>query len=380
VKKIALLYGHRPSGHVSAARALEEAFDKLGARTITVDLSRDFYKRSGEAVNGVYLSMLSKAPFLWKLGYDNPLLVSLSAPLRRIFLSGDAGRLAKMLRDSGCDAAVCTHSLPCNILAIAANEQNLPVFGVITDFSAHHFWPARGISGYFVHEKSAADDLAARGIAPEIVHACGIPVMAAFAQDISPAGIRESLRLSPGMPCILICGGSKGLGGMESALRALAAEGRWNLIVACGTNDVLRAKLENDFSGKAGLNILGAQADLAGAMHAADIIVGKPGGVTCAEALAVNKPLIIFDPLPGQEMRNTVFLEKNDAALMACNGRELRASCGEIIAHPQLRQKLLAAQKRLAKPNASSDIAARVLAALGEIPENESNHLPAASN
>jgi processive 1,2-diacylglycerol beta-glucosyltransferase len=40
-------------------------------------------------------------------------------------------------------------------------------------------------------------------------------------------------------------------------------------------------------------------------MNAADLIVTKPGGLTTAESLAVGIGMIIVNPYPGQEMRNT---------------------------------------------------------------------------
>ena len=364
MKKIALLYGHDPSGHVSAALALEEAFAELGAQTVRVDLSRDFYKRSGEAVNTLYLSMLAKTPLLWRLGYDNPFLVALARPLRMLLLSGDARRLTAQLKASGCDAAVCTHSLPCCILSIKARQHGLPIFGVVTDFSAHHFWPSKGVAGYFVHEENAARDLASRGIAQTKIHSSGIPVGKNFSSAPEGEKAKSLFGLEQQKPCILLCGGSKGLGDMETALEVFCLRPQWQVLVACGMNEALKNRLTNRFAPFPNIKISSGQSSLSGAMAAADIIVGKPGGVTCAETLAAGKPLIIFNPLPGQETRNTAFLTGQQAALKADGAAELLATATTLLESKESLAKIQAALGRLARPQAARDIAKTVLTAL----------------
>lgn len=49
-------------------------------------------------------------------------------------------------------------------------------------------------------------------------------------------------------------------------------------------------------------------------MSAADCLVTKPGGLTVSEALAKGLPMILINPIPGQEERNTEFLVNNGLA------------------------------------------------------------------
>ena len=46
-------------------------------------------------------------------------------------------------------------------------------------------------------------------------------------------------------------------------------------------------------------------------MHIADLVVTKPGGLTTSESLASNLPMVIINPIPGQEEENAAFLEEN---------------------------------------------------------------------
>ena len=53
-------------------------------------------------------------------------------------------------------------------------------------------------------------------------------------------------------------------------------------------------------------------------MSAADLIVGKPGGLTTSEALAKGLIFVIVKPIPGQEERNSDHLLEKGCAIK-CN-------------------------------------------------------------
>ena len=50
-------------------------------------------------------------------------------------------------------------------------------------------------------------------------------------------------------------------------------------------------------------------------MDASECIVTKPGGLTSSEALAKGIPMVISNPIPGQEDRNVEFLLNAGAAI-----------------------------------------------------------------
>ena len=62
-------------------------------------------------------------------------------------------------------------------------------------------------------------------------------------------------------------------------------------------------------------------------MHAADLLVTKPGGLTVSEALACDIPLAVFDAIPGQEEDNAQFLLSHNMAVRIRAGE----SCGKTI-------------------------------------------------
>jgi processive 1,2-diacylglycerol beta-glucosyltransferase len=94
-------------------------------------------------------------------------------------------------------------------------------------------------------------------------------------------------------------------------------------------------------------------------MQAADLLVSKAGGVTLAEAAAVGVPLVIFEPLPGQETANTRFLTQHEAAYAAEDAEQLLRAADELM-FTSRGAEMSGNLRRLGRPNASQDIVARI--------------------
>ena len=54
-------------------------------------------------------------------------------------------------------------------------------------------------------------------------------------------------------------------------------------------------------------------------MAAADLLVGKAGGLTSSEAMSRGLPMVLIEPIPGQEERNADHLLEAGAAIR-CSG------------------------------------------------------------
>ncbi|HET7815212.1 MAG TPA: glycosyltransferase, partial [Candidatus Baltobacteraceae bacterium] len=96
-------------------------------------------------------------------------------------------------------------------------------------------------------------------------------------------------------------------------------------------------------------------------MHAADVLISKPGGLTTSEALAANLPLVLYKPLPGQEERNTRYLIQRGAAERAKTEEDLALKTGRLLREGDRLSKMRASMSGLAKPNAAEDIARIIL-------------------
>ena len=95
-------------------------------------------------------------------------------------------------------------------------------------------------------------------------------------------------------------------------------------------------------------------------MHAADVLVTKPGGLTTAEALIAQIPIVLCKPLPGQEERNARVLVEASAAVRTRRVADLAETVELVLADRNLRERMLAAARRLGRPNAAGEAAAMI--------------------
>jgi processive 1,2-diacylglycerol beta-glucosyltransferase len=93
-------------------------------------------------------------------------------------------------------------------------------------------------------------------------------------------------------------------------------------------------------------------------MHAADVFVTKPGGLSTAEALVAQVPMVLCKPLPGQEERNARILCDAGAAVAVAAVDDLNGALASILTGDDRRSLMIAAARRLARPNAAGEAAA----------------------
>jgi processive 1,2-diacylglycerol beta-glucosyltransferase len=91
-------------------------------------------------------------------------------------------------------------------------------------------------------------------------------------------------------------------------------------------------------------------------MAAADILVGKPGGLTTSEALARGLVMVIVNPIPGQEERNADHLLEEGAAIRCNNLPVLADKIERLLADPARLTAMRANVRRLARPRAAHDV------------------------
>ena len=101
--------------------------------------------------------------------------------------------------------------------------------------------------------------------------------------------------------------------------------------------------------------VLGFVTNMNEMMSVADLIVTKPGGLTSSEALAVGRPLLILNPIPGQETANSAFLLKHGAAVKVNRMKDLARRIDLLLGSPGLREMARAA-KAIGRRGAARDI------------------------
>ncbi len=368
--RIAVLHASSGSGHQAAARALAAAMAEQapGAIVREVDtlvfasrLYRDTYAAS-------YNAMAARAPALWGVLYRSWASARVNrstAPVRLAMDRLNLRRLVRVLQQEAADAVVCTHFLPVEALSPARERGNMraPLYCVITDFTAHPFWAFRHVDRYFVASAPVAEELAGHGVPRERIEVTGIPVHPRFEHTIGRAQARTRLGVDPHRPMVLVMGGGAGVGPLsELAVRLAAAPESPQVVVVCGTNARLRARLAALPAARDGsVRAIGFSNEVDAWLEACDAVVGKAGGLTCSEALVKRAPLVVFKPTPGQEDKNAEYLVRAGAARLADSVDDVAATVSAWLSHPAERERVRQAAACIAAPHAAAIIARRVL-------------------
>ena len=191
----------------------------------------------------------------------------------------------------------------------------------------------------------------------------GVPVRPEFASAPEPREVRRALGLPVDVPVVLAMAGSWGsVGRLPDVARALARV-RHPLVgvLVAGHDAGLRATLERLAAGSA-LRVFGFVPDVHRLMAAADLVVTKAGGMTLAEAMAVQVPLLFYGSLPGQERRNERFAAAAGVALVARRRADLDRVLERALGDPDLLEHLRAPMRARRRPAATRAIVDLVLA------------------
>lgn len=364
-----LVYGYQPSGHSAAAFALEEAGRKAGLSFSRVEVAAEHHPFLGQAAARGYHGLLRAAPGLYGDVYHSRWARAVLRAVRGAYLSlGGSRRLKEGVRRSGAAAVVCPQAAVAAVLAEARRRGGLgiPVVSVLTDYGVHPFWADPPADLILAPDEAAVDALAALGVPRGRLRAAGIPVSPAFADLVSREEARRVLALPPAAPVVLVSGGGKGLGGLERAAAALMAlSPRAHLLILCGANDRLRASLSGHRESGARLRVFGPQPPelVATMMAAADLHLGKPGGLSAAESLACGLPMVLTASLPGQEEANARHLLAAGAAIDGRSPEGAARAASALLLAPAALSSMRAAASSAGKP-ASASVAAAEISAL----------------
>lgn len=96
-------------------------------------------------------------------------------------------------------------------------------------------------------------------------------------------------------------------------------------------------------------------------MSISDLVVTKPGGLTTSESLASGLPIIVINPIPGQEEENASFLEKKGVAIWIKKEDNAKQILTELFLSPEKMKQMKINARLLAKKNSCQDICETLL-------------------
>ncbi len=249
-----------------------------------------------------------------------------------------------------------------------------PLIGVITDYGVHDFWVHDPVDLYCVADGSMTRRLCRGSQDKARVDVTGIPLMPDFSRPLPGREARQQLQVDANRPIALVLGGGLGIG-IDAVVPRLAKAllghaTRPLLIVLAGRNQHLRNDLESnphfrDALVRQQIRIHGWTDRMATYLRAADLVIGKPGGLTTAEVLACGRPLFSTHSLRGQESFNVAYLENHGVGQLLGEDQLVNRIL-ELLNNEDSLRRMQARAWSLGKREGAEQIAARVLALMSD--------------
>lgn len=355
------------SGHHSATLAIEKALRSRRQDLEILNINAFNYTNpiSEKIINRLYMIVIQAFPQIWDYLYDNPNVLKGVTKIKEAIHKFNTPKLKKLLNDFKPDVVACTQAFPCGMVADYKRHFDSPIslVAVLTDYVPHSYWIYDTVDYYIAPSDDVAERLVKKNVERKKIKTLGIPFDSKFNQAIQKNEVIKKLGLNPDLPTILIMGGGHGLGPINTIIKSLEnIKQEFQQIVVAGSNAKLYKSLLKEINTFKKKTIIFGYADnIHELMGISTLIITKPGGITTAEALTKNMPIIIVNPIPGQEANNTSFLTARNAAIKVDDPAQMDKIVGELLQNPQELNKLCLAAASISKPNASTDIADFIL-------------------
>jgi processive 1,2-diacylglycerol beta-glucosyltransferase len=375
--RIVILSASVGSGHVRAAKAIESALgtllpDATIAHVDALDLTNGAFRRAYGA--GYFRAARSAPRFVgWMYDFlDHPNDHGAATVTRQFFERMNFTRLSKLLTDQEWDLAICTHFLPAALIARMRRREliRFPQAVVVTDFDVHGMWISRPCERFFVATEEARANLAALDVSEREIQVTGIPIDPVFTQRFERSEAIRRMDLATDRPIVLQMAGGFGIGSIERVHRSILQIQRpLQVVVVTGRNaDAAEVLASMDHDPRHKRKILGYTSQMHELLNAADVVVTKPGGLTTAESLASGCPMVIAEPIPGQEDRNADFLLENGCAIKVNNLASLTHKLASLLSDLERLSRMRFDALRCARPRAAFDVAAGCIQLLNHQP------------
>lgn len=273
-----------------------------------------------------------------------------------------SSRLKKYVNEYAPDFLVATQMYPNALLSRSIQKGVItqPVIGVLTDFGVHGVWVRDTTSLYCVSHDEVAESLRQQGVSPDRIRVTGIPLMPAFTQSQEQMQARADLGLSQA-PTVLVTGGQCGIGVVDAVKRLLQDDRHeFQVLVTAGNNSTDMEKLQqlgSEYPNR--FQLYGWRDNMSDLLIAADVVIGKPGGLTVSETLASGRPFIATCCLGGQELHNVEFLQAKGAGLLVEPAR-LPEVLSELFNDTARLQKMKDAAQQLGRPHAAKAVVTEI--------------------
>ena len=368
MKKVMIFYAAYGGGHLSAARSIKENIE-INYKNIEVKLV-DCMEYVNKVVNKVttkaYSELAKKAPRTWGKVYWK----SQKGPLAHFSTTSNkvlSIKLNKLLQDFEPDIIISTHPFGTQMCAYLKKLGKLDakIATVMTDYAPHDQWLVFNhyVDFYFVSHDGMKKQLHEKGISNEKIFATGIPLSNKFLLKYDKSQILKNFGLSPDRKTVLFFGGGEfGLGKTQTFKifkSFVECPENIQIVAIAGKNPKMKEHFENlvyELGKYDKVKILEYTDKVPELMSISDLVVTKPGGLTTTESLASGLPIVVINPIPGQEEENATYLEENKVAIWIKKDDNVEEILNNLFENTDKIQEMKIRARLIAKKNSTKDI------------------------
>lgn len=373
MNRILIFYGSYGGGHLSASRSIRDYIQSNypDSEIMMVDCIEYINKLFNKVTTKAYVDFSKNARWIWKqlyYGSESGGLARISNSINRIM----AIKLDKLIQEFCPTLIISTHPFSSQMCAILKQKGkvNCTLATVMTDYAPHNQWLVAHefVDYYFVAHEGMKEQLIERGVEPNKIYATGIPLSNRFLLNYDKPKILQEYNLSPDKKTILFfCGSEYGFGKDKTFNRLKAIIDTFpnlQVIAIAGRNEKMKERFDalvEETNSRNTVKILSYTNQVPELMSVSDLVITKPGGLTTTESLASGLPLIIIDPLPGQEEENADFIEKSGAGIWIKENDDIQNILFDVLGNTYKLQDMKIRARLIARKNSTKDICEKLL-------------------
>ena len=365
---ILIFYASYGGGHLNAAKSIHEyMLHHYQNNTIELIDCMKYVNKTVEKVTTVaYRETAKKAPWVWGRIYSD----SQRGPLAHLSTRSNkimAIKLLRLLREKKPDLIISTHPFSSQMCSYLKRKEKITakIATIMTDFAPHDQWlVGSDFTGFFfVANDKMQNYLISTNIPSDKVFVTGIPLSNRFLQKYDRKQILEHYRLEDRKTNILFFGGGEFGIGKSRTFRIfdylIQASKDMQIIAIAGKNEKMEAKFKEIVEKNNAMKrvkVLSFTNQVPELMSICDLVVTKPGGMTTTESLASGLPMLIINPIPGQEEENAEFLENKGVGIWLKKDDNIFEIFNRLFADPNTLNEMKKNTQLIGNPYSTRDI------------------------
>ncbi|MBO9130974.1 diglucosyl diacylglycerol synthase [Bacillus sp. 165] len=361
--KVLILTAHYGNGHVQVAKTLEHTFRQNSiADVIVCDLFGESHPVITDITKYLYLKSYTVGKELYRLFYYGVEKIY-DKKIAVWYANFGRKRLKAILREEKPDIIINTFPI---ITVPELKKQagfSIPVYNVVTDFCVHKIWVHHQVDHYFVATDYVKQTLIQIGVSSKRISVTGIPIRQNFEVLSTTESLYEKYGLCSTKKTLLIVAGAHGvLGNVKELCESFVTVPDLQIVVVCGKNELLQEELsEFQQQYKDRLKVFGYVENIDELFRITSCMITKPGGITLSETAALQVPVVLYKPVPGQENENAVYFEKKGAAIVIREDDEIFQKTKELLQNDARLLRMKEAMGTVRQHNAAIHIVDTIL-------------------